>query len=257
MMKSQLFGLIGFPLEHSFSVSYFSRKFAQEKIDAVYRNFPLKDITEFESLVESEPGLQGLNVTVPYKEKIIPYLDSLDETARSIQAVNTICFYREKKARELVGSLVLEGFNTDVIGFERSLREHFDDRHHSALVLGTGGSSRAVVHVLKMLGMDVHLVSRSRGKDRIAYEDLDAEQVKRHKLIVNTTPLGMYPDLDTSPPIPYDAITPAHLLFDLVYNPEKTRFLQLGEQQGAGIVNGYDMLVYQAEASWDIWNRKS
>ncbi|MFO7934365.1 MAG: shikimate dehydrogenase [Bacteroidales bacterium] len=256
-MDSQQFGLIGFPLEHSFSVSYFTRKFAQEKIDAVYRNFPLKDITEFESLVESEPGLQGLNVTVPYKEKIIPYLDSLDETARSIQAVNTICFYREKKGKELVGSSILEGFNTDVIGFERSLLEHLTDRHHSALVLGTGGSSRAVVHVLKKMGIELCRVSRNRGEDRIAYEELDMDLVKSHKLIVNTTPLGMYPDLDSSPPIPYDAITPGHFLFDLVYNPEKTRFLQLGEQQGAGIVNGYDMLVYQAEASWEIWNRRS
>ena len=256
-MDSQLFGLIGFPLEHSFSASYFTRKFTEEKIDAVYRNYPLRDITEFESLVESEPDLKGLNVTVPYKERIIPYLDSLDETARSIQAVNTICFYRQKKGKKLVGSSVLAGFNTDVTGFERSLREHLGDRHHSALVLGTGGSSKAVIHVLKTMGMDFHRVSRNRGEDRIAYEELDTDLVKSHQLIVNTTPLGMYPDLDSCPPIPYDAITPGHLLFDLVYNPDKTRFLYLGEQKGAGIVNGYDMLVYQAEASWEIWNRRS
>lgn len=248
-MDTLYFGLIGYPLEHSFSVSYFTRKFSQEKINAVYKNYPLQNIAEFEALVRSEPGLKGLNVTVPYKEKIIPYLDVLSTTARTVQAVNTICFLREK------ANLTLVGHNTDVTGFERSLREHLQDHHTPALVLGTGGSSRAVTHVLGTLGIDFIRVSRKRGEDRITYEDLDPGLVKDHPLIVNTTPLGMYPDTDSCPPIPYEAVTPEHLLFDLVYNPEKTKFLLLGEKQGGSIVNGYDMLVCQAEASWEIWNR--
>jgi shikimate dehydrogenase len=248
-MEPEMFGLIGYPLEHSFSVSYFSRKFAEEKIHAVYRNYPLKDITEFESLVRSEPGLKGLNVTVPYKQKIIPYLDILGETAGKIHAVNTICFRRRGGALELVGH------NTDVTGFERSLREHLREQHRKALVLGTGGASRAVVYVLEKLGIEYLRVSRNRGADRICYDSLDKALVKHHPLIINTTPLGMYPDVESFPPIPYEAITPQHLLFDLVYNPERTRFLLQGEKQGASVVNGYDMLVYQAEASWEIWNK--
>ncbi|HER07882.1 MAG TPA: shikimate dehydrogenase [Bacteroides sp.] len=249
-MNTRIFGLIGYPLEHSFSVSHFSRKFATEHTDAVYRNYPLKDVAEFPSLVQSEPGLHGLNVTVPYKEKIIPYLDALSQTARSIGAVNTICFCRRS------GGLALTGHNTDVTGFGRSLREHLRDHHKRALVLGTGGSSKAVVHVLEKLGIAFLRVSRSRGEERVTYEELTAGMMKDHTLVINTTPLGMYPDLESCPPIPYETITADHLLFDLVYNPSKSRFLLQGEQQGASIVNGYDMLVYQAEASWEIWNRR-
>jgi len=248
-MDTPHFGLIGFPLEHSFSVSYFTRKFSEEGIEAVYKNYPLKDVAEFESLVHSEAGLKGLNVTVPYKEKIIPYMDVLSKTARSIRAVNTICFCRTE------GCFARVGHNTDVNGFERSIREHLEDQHTSALVLGTGGSSKAVIYVLESLGIDYKRVSRKRREDLITYDDLNPDIVQDHTLIINTTPLGMYPDLDSFPPIPYEAITPEHLLFDLVYNPEKTRFLMMGEQHGAAIVNGYDMLVYQAEASWEIWNR--
>lgn len=247
----QQYGLVGYPLEHSFSVSYFKEKFRKEKIEAVYTNYPLKDIAEFESLVQSEPGLIGLNVTVPYKEKIIPYLDALNETARSIRAVNTICFCRKG------GILALVGHNTDVTGFERSLREHLQDHHTPALVLGTGGSSRAVARVLETQGIEFQRVSRNRGEDLLTYDDLDDGLIKDHPLIINTTPLGMQPDVDSFPPIPYEAITRQHLLFDLVYNPEKTRFLSLGEKQGASIVNGYDMLIYQAEASWEVWNKTS
>lgn len=244
------FGLIGYPLGHSFSVPYFTNKFSEEGIKAEYRNFPLGKISEFESLVKSDLNLAGLNVTVPYKQKIIPYLDALAETARNIQAVNTICFCRKKGVRALVGH------NTDVIGFERSLSEHLNKHHTSALVLGSGGSSKAVTFVLERLGIEYRIVSRSKGEEQITYARLEDSLVANSPLIINTTPLGMHPKLNTYPDIPYDAVSPDHLLFDLVYNPGKTRFLSLGEEKGATIVNGYDMLVYQAEGSWEIWNKK-
>lgn len=246
----RLFGLIGYPLGHSFSLPYFTKKFAELKIDAEYRNFPLERIGDFKELVKGEPGLVGLNVTIPYKQEVIPYLDALDPVARSVGAVNTIFFCRKQ------GRLSLLGYNSDVSGFERSLKEHLKDHHKQALVLGTGGSSKAVEFVLTRLGIDYRMVSRSRGELKLAYDELDASIVESHKLIINTTPLGMYPNADTCPPIPYEALGSGHLLFDLVYNPEVTRFLSMGKQQDADIVNGSDMLVYQAEASWEIWNKE-
>ena len=246
----KLFGLIGFPLGHSFSASYFGEKFSNEGIEAVYKNFVLKDIDEFQELVKNEPDLMGLNVTVPYKEKVIPFLDGLSQTALTIQAVNTICFCRRDNR------LALAGHNTDVIGFERSLKEHMKPNHTSALVLGTGGSSKAIIFVLNELGIAFKKVSRSRGEDRISYSELTSGHLKEHSLIINTSPSGMYPDVESYPDIPYNELTPDHLLFDLVYNPEKTIFLSRGEKMGAAIVNGHDMLHYQAEASWEIWNRK-
>jgi shikimate dehydrogenase len=245
-----LYGLIGYPLGHSFSVPFFSRKFKEENIHSEYRNFPLKDISDFERLVKAEPQLAGLNVTVPYKQKIIPYLDALSNTARIIQAVNTICFCRQE------GRLALIGHNTDVMGFERSLKEHIQEHHTSALVLGTGGSSKAVAYVLEQMGISYKLVSRTEGEERISYEMLEEGLVKESRLIINTTPMGMHPEVEAFPDIPYGAIAADHLLFDLIYNPKKTIFLAMGEERGATIVNGYDMLVYQAEGSWDRWNRK-
>jgi len=180
---------------------------------------------------------------------VIPYLDALSKTAREIQAVNTICTCRKE------GRLTLIGHNTDVIGFRRSLEEHLKAFHNSALVLGTGGSSKAVVYVLKELGIEYTQLSRSAGEDRVTYSELDEGLVEKAKLIINTTPLGMFPELDTFPDLPYKVLSDSHLLFDLVYNPDKTRFLSLGEEQGASTVNGYDMLVYQAEGSWEIWNK--
>jgi shikimate dehydrogenase len=244
------YGLIGYPLGHSFSVPYFKEKFEKEGIDAVYQNYPLVAISEFENLVQKEPELMGLNVTVPYKQQILKYLDALNDTARTIQAVNTICFCRKEK------HLALVGHNTDVIGFERSLKEHIQEHHTAALVLGTGGSSKAVTFVLDKLGISFQMVSRSRGEDRLSYEDLNEEMVDMNPLIINTTPMGMHPDIYTYPPIPYKALTTAHLLFDLVYNPPKTQFLVRGEEHGARGVNGYDMLVYQAEGSWELWSRQ-
>ena len=244
----QLYGLIGFPLGHSFSVPYFKDKFAREGIAAEYRNFPLEDISGFETLVKTEEKLVGLNVTVPYKQQVMAYLDILSETADSIGAVNTISFLRSE------GGLKLKGDNTDVSGFRRSLEENLEKQHTSALVLGTGGSSKAVCFVLEQLGIEYGLVSRSAGEGKIPYEELDEAYVAHAGLIINTTPLGMHPNIDSFPEIPYEKLTPGHLLFDLVYNPALTRFLACGEEQGAKIVNGYDMLVYQAEASWKIWN---
>ena len=244
----RLFGLIGYPLGHSFSASFFSKKFKSEGIDAEYRNFPLEDISGFRTLLNKEPGLIGLNVTVPYKQDVIPFLDSLSSVADAIGAVNTISLRRGGDRIELAGD------NTDVIGFRRSLEEHLEPHHKSALVLGTGGSSRAVVHVLEQLEIGITMVSRTPGNKRISYRELDSELLGKTTLIVNTSPLGMYPKVETYPDIPYQALTPRHLIFDLVYNPEKTEFLSRGEKYGARIVNGLDMLIYQAEASWEIWN---
>jgi shikimate dehydrogenase len=244
------YGLIGYPIGHSFSVSYFGEKFAREGIDASYRNFPLENVSGFKSLVKEEPELYGLNVTVPYKKAIIPFLDALSQTARAIQAVNTICFCRKEER------MALTGHNTDVIGFERSLTPKLKKHHTSALVLGTGGSSSAVTHVLENLGIAYRLVSRKEGPDRISYAQLDPDLVGTSRLIINCTPLGMHPKIDSFPDLPYEAVSNDHLLFDLVYNPEKTRFLSKGAERGATIVNGYEMLVLQAEASWEIWNRK-
>ena len=250
-MNSKLYGLIGYPLGHSFSVPFFEKKFKAEGIDAEYRNFPLEEINEFETLLKVEPDLSGLNVTVPYKQLIIPYLDALSKTARAIQAVNTVLFCRRD------GRLALIGHNTDVGGFRKSLEEHLKKQHRSALVLGSGGSSKAVIHVLETLEIEFKLISRSRGEDRLSYEQVDADLVAQTPLLINTTPLGMFPDVESSPAIPYEAIHKDHLLFDLVYNPERTQFLKKGEERGAAVVNGYDMLVYQAEASWEIWNKES
>jgi len=242
------FGLIGYPLGHSFSASFFAKKFREEKIDAEYRNFPLETIQEFKDLVKQEKDLAGLNVTVPYKQEIIPYLDSLSPTAAAIRAVNTISFKRSTGRIELLGD------NTDVIGFRRSLEQYLEAHHTSALVLGTGGSSNAVLHVLEHLDIPYTRVSRSAGDKRITYGELNEDLVNKTTLIVNTTPLGMHPRVETFPQIPYEALSPNHLLFDLVYNPAKTGFLLRGEEHGASIVNGHDMLIYQAEASWEIWN---
>ncbi len=249
-MDFRLYGLIGYPLGHSFSLPYFTRKFEKEKIQAEYRNFPLEQINEFEELVKRETNLVGLNVTVPYKQKIIPFLDALHPTARSIGAVNTIFFCRKE------GRLSLLGYNSDVTGFERSLKEHLKEGHKQALVLGSGGSSKAVIYVLDKLGIVSQVVSRQEGDGILTYGELNEEIIAANALIINTSPLGMYPKVEGFPDIPYSALGPRHLLFDLVYNPEKTLFLKRGQEQGASIVNGSDMLIYQAEGSWEIWNKK-
>jgi len=249
MSNSQLkkFGLIGFPIEHSFSKKYFIEKFQKENlIDCDYENFPIENISEFPSLIKSHPDLLGLNVTIPYKEQVIPLLDELDMTAKEIGAVNTIKILNGK----------LQGFNTDVYGFMQSLLPLLETFHTLALVLGTGGSSKAVAFGLKKMGIDFRFVSRNpEMANELSYADLDKDLIRLYKIIINCTPVGMFPNVDECPPLPFEYLTPSHLLFDLIYNPEETLFLQNGKSQGAKTKNGLEMLQLQAEKSWEIWNQ--
>jgi shikimate dehydrogenase len=249
-MITRQYGLIGYPLSHSFSKGYFTAKFRRENIsDAIYDNFPIESIDKFPELVESVELLSGLNVTIPYKEKIIPFLDDLDPVAQAIGAVNTIKVGREKN------TIVLKGFNTDVHGFDASLGELLQPNHQKALILGTGGASKAIAHVLDSRGISYLFVSRASGQDnRIEYKDLSYAIMEEYTLVINTTPLGMYPQVESCPPIPYEALNESHLLYDLTYNPELTKFLSLGLSRGTTIQNGLKMLHLQAEKAWEIWN---
>lgn len=246
-----LYGLIGYPLSHSFSKRYFAEKFDREQIkDSQYDLYELRDIREVTTLLTQSPNLQGLNVTIPYKQAIIPYLDDLDEaSAGRIGAVNTIRIFADGSTK---------GYNTDYYGFRQSVEEWLDHRGEScanlkALVLGTGGASKAVLAALADLGATYHLVSRNGGNGVLSYDDLNEEVMQEHRLIINTTPLGMYPNVENAPPIPYDLINTKHFLYDLVYNPIKTEFLKRGEKQGAAVHGGLKMLELQAEKAWEIW----
>jgi shikimate dehydrogenase len=240
------FGLIGYPLGHSFSKKYFADKFEREGITGnAYELFPLEQIDQLEDLLASNPDLAGLNVTIPYKEQVIPYLDSMSPVVEEIGACNCIHIQEGR----------LMGHNTDVIGFSRSLLPKLKPHHRQALILGTGGSSKAVAYTLKELGIPFLQVSRTPADGMIAYEEIDQRMLESHTLLINTTPVGMFPDIAKAPAIPYEFIGADHYLFDLVYNPERTRFLQEGALRGAAVENGSDMLVIQAEASWEIWNR--
>ena len=239
------YGLIGYPLSHSFSKKYFTDKFEREGISGCrYELFPLEKISDLTGVLERETGLFGLNVTIPYKQQVIPFLTSMDEVVRETGACNCI--------RIRQGGL--EGFNTDVTGFERSLCASLAPTHDRALVLGTGGAAKAVHYVLGKLGIPYQSIGRTAGPGVLDYGSLTPEMVAGHRLIVNTTPLGMFPKVDECPDIPYSAIGSGHYLYDLVYNPAKTLFLAKGEERGALIANGGDMLVIQAEESWRIWN---
>jgi shikimate dehydrogenase len=245
-----MYGLIGYPLSHSFSKDFFTRLFAEDNIkNAEYRNFPLTDIQEFSNLIDSNPNLQGLNVTIPYKEKIVSFLDEIDPEAREIGAVNTICFDYAVNKRKL------KGYNTDVYGFSRSLREILTDNHQisNALILGTGGASKAVAFSLKQMNISFEFVSSSSKSD-LNYDNLTREIIQGCQLIVNTSPIGTYPKIEECPAIPYNFLTPSHILFDLVYNPAFTLFLRKGKDYGARVSNGLKMLEYQALKSWEIWN---
>ncbi len=238
------YGLIGKNIAYSFSPGYFAKKFQQlEMDDAFYEIFDLDDISQFPDLIVSESPLSGLNVTIPYKEAVIPYLDALSDEAREIGAVNTICFDEGKRI----------GHNTDFQGFTDSITPLLMGKKPKALVLGSGGASKAILYGLHQLELPVNQVSRKKQKGMIKYEELTVEVIKSHKLIINCTPLGTYPKVDEMPPIPYDGITPDHLIYDLVYNPEKSAFLLAGESRGAQICNGLAMLEGQAEASWKLW----
>lgn len=243
----QKYGLIGYPLSHSFSKGFFNEKFVSEHIDATYLNFEIPNIKDFHSVIISNPELNGLNVTIPYKEQIIPYLDELDDTARKIGAVNVIKFYRTRQG------LKLKGYNSDVIGFTRSIFEYLLPHHKKALILGTGGASKAVAYSLTELGLDYKFVARTPLWGQFGYTDLDEKVMKEYAVIVNTTPLGMYPKIDACPDIPYHLITKDHLLFDLLYNPNETKFMKQGKEQGAVVLNGLEMLLLQAFAAWEIW----
>jgi shikimate dehydrogenase len=245
------FGLIGYPLSHSFSAGYFAQKFQKEQInDAVYENFSIESIDLFPGLLQNHPDFAGLNVTIPYKEKIIPFLDGLNETASAVGAVNTIKFTQSKN-----GKAQLEGFNTDVYGFETSLTPYLQSHHKRALILGTGGASKAIKYILKKKGINFVSASIEELKENeIRYEDITKTVIEDHLLIINCTPLGTYPKVDTCASIPYEYITSKHVLYDLVYNPEETLFLKKGKEKGAQTTNGLKMLHLQAQKAWEIWN---
>lgn len=244
------FGLIGYPLGHSFSKNFFNEKFHSENIDAEYVNFEIPTIEDFPKVVASHPHLVGLNVTIPYKEKVISYLDELDKDAASIGAVNVIRVIRNK------GKVFLKGYNSDVLGFTQSIEPLLERHHTKALILGTGGASKAVNYSLRKLGLDTLFVSRNRrNESTITYSDLTPEYMEAYKVIVNCTPVGMYPQADLCPDIPYELLTPQHLLYDLLYNPNTTLFMKRGADQGATVKNGLEMLLLQAFGAWDIWNQ--
>jgi shikimate dehydrogenase len=241
----RLFGLIGYPLSHSFSKKFFTEKFEKEGLqDCRYELFPIPSIGDLPQVFHDQPGLKGLNVTIPYKEQVLSFLDEQDEVVRRIKACNCIAISRGKR----------KGHNTDVTGFERSLKTRWHHEHRNALILGTGGAAKAVEYVLEKLGISYKYVSRKPLAGHFSYKELTPSVIATHTLIINTTPLGTYPAVSEAPPIPYESITSSHYLFDLVYNPEKTLFLQKGEEHGAVTRNGYDMLLIQAEESWKIWN---
>lgn len=252
-MHTKIYGLIGYPLGHSFSRDYFNKKFEAEGIDAEYVNFELPTIDDFQSVIARNPNISGLNVTIPYKEQIIPLLDGLDPTAAAIGAVNVIKVIRNTKG-EITS---LKGYNSDAIGFMDSIRGMLRPEHKKALVLGTGGASKAVVYGLRQLGVEPTLVSRTKAEGRLSYHGLSLhpELVTEHTVIVNTTPLGMYPNIDKCPDLPYDYITPKHLCYDVLYNPDTTLFMKKSAGRGATTKNGLEMLLMQAFAAWNIWRQ--
>ena len=244
----KLFGLIGRNIDYSFSRKYFSEKFKKNNLnDCVYLNYDLKEINDFNKIINKNPSLKGLNVTIPYKKTIIPFLDELSDEAKAINAVNTIVF--ESSGRKI-------GHNTDYLGFNKALKEKCKSRPENALILGSGGASEAVKYVLNKIGCDFKIVSRHPDKNQIGYYQITKEIIKKTNLIINTTPVGTYPKINEAPNIPYKYLDSEHLLFDLIYNPRETEFLKRGKTNGCRITNGYKMLEYQAEKSWELWSKK-
>jgi shikimate dehydrogenase len=241
----KLYGLIGKPLTHSFSKAYFTEKFRSEGIvDCRYENFELDAISELPTISKAHADLQGLNVTIPYKKEVLSYLHYKNEIVEATGACNCI----------KITDGVFYGYNTDVPGFQKSLQPHLKPHHTKALVLGTGGSSVAVQYALKQLGIQFRLVSRKKSRQALAYNEIDAGILHEYTVLINTTPVGMFPNTDAAPELPYEILTEKHLLYDLIYNPGKTQFLQRGEGNGATVTNGHKMLLLQAEESWTIWN---
>ncbi|MBQ9636925.1 MAG: shikimate dehydrogenase [Prevotella sp.] len=242
------YGLIGYPLGHSFSIGYFNEKFENEGIDAQYINFEIPSIEDLREVLDRNPELCGLNVTIPYKQKVIPYLDEVSPEARAIGAVNVIRVTHKGK------DIKLKGFNSDVIGFTQSIEPMLEPFHKKALILGTGGASKAVDYGLRSLGLETVFVSRFERPGTIQYDKLTPEDIQEYNVIVNCTPLGMYPKVDACPDLPYEAMSNRTLLYDLIYNPDETLFMKRGKQQGATVINGLEMLLLQAFASWDFWH---
>lgn len=248
-MQMNTYGLIGYPLGHSFSRGYFTDFFLRKGINAEYKNFELPTISDITNVLKEETTLQGFNVTIPYKQQVIPYLNELDAAAEAIGAVNVV------KVTRCGEDIYLKGYNTDVIGFSDSIRSLLRPHHTHALILGTGGASKAVNYALRELGLSTRFVTRTKREGMLIYDELTPTVMEKYTVIVNTTPLGMHPKTDECPQLDYSLMNSNFLLFDLVYNPEKTPFLQRGEQAGATIQNGMDMLIGQAKAAWDIWNK--
>ena len=244
------YGLIGYPLVHSFSKSFFNEKFQNEDIDAEYINFEIKTIDDLPEVLATNPELKGLNVTIPYKEKVLSFLDYVSVEARAIGAVNVI------RVESTGDDTFLRGYNSDVIGFTKSIEPLLESHHKKALILGTGGASKAVNYGLKSLGLETLLVSRFERPGTIQYKDVTPEVVKEYNVIVNCTPCGLYPHTDECPDLPYEAMDSHNLLYDLLYNPDETLFMKKGKEQGAMTKNGLEMLLLQAFASWDFWHGK-
>lgn len=246
------FGLVGYPLGHSFSKKFFSEKFLTEKLsDHQYLNFEIDSIENFPTIFNQYDNIGGLNCTIPYKQQIIPFLNEIDDEAREVGAVNTV------KILQTPQGISLKGFNTDVIGFERSIKPMLGSIHQKAIILGTGGASKAIKYVMRKLGIEYISASIEDElfENEIRYSDITAQIIANRKIIINATPLGTFPNINTCPKIPYEAITVQHVMFDLVYNPEITLFLQKGIERGAKVKNGLEMLHGQAIAAWEIWNK--
>ena len=244
------YGIIGYPLGHSFSPGFFNEKFKNEGIDAVYERYELSQIDLLPEIIASNPELCGLNVTIPYKQQIMQYLDELSEEAREIGAVNVVKVTHNGK------NVHLKGFNSDVIGFSRSIEPLLEKHHKKALILGTGGAAQAIDYGLKQLGLETIKVSRYERPDTIQYDKITPGVIKEYKVIINCTPIGMYPNTEECPNLPYEAMDSQHLLYDLIYNPDTTLFMKKGMERGAVVKNGLEMLLLQAYASWEFWHEK-
>ena len=245
------YGLIGYPLGHSFSISYFNQKFSDEGIDAKYENFEIPSIDILPEILDSNPELRGLNVTIPYKEKVMQFLDHISPEAQAIGAVNVIRVMHEGK------DTILKGYNSDVIGFTQSISPMIDTKwHKKALVLGTGGASKAISYGLRSLGLDTVYVSRYERPGTIQYDKITPDVIREYNVVVNCTPVGMYPHTDECPQLPYEAMDSHTILYDLIYNPDETLFMKRGRERGADVKNGLEMLLLQAFASWEFWHGK-
>lgn len=241
------FGLLGRNISYSFSKGYFTDKFKNENLEGcTYENFDIGDISEFPSIIANTPAIRGISVTIPYKEEVIVHLDSLSKKAAIIGAVNTIKISKKGK---------LKGYNTDYYGFKKSIKPLLESHHQRALILGTGGASKAIAFALEELGIGYTFVSRSGKENTVDYSRVTATTFDNYQIVINCTPVGTSPDIEASPAIPYEYFTDRHIAYDLIYNPAETKFLQQAKAQGATIKNGYDMLVIQAEKAWKIWNK--